>query len=132
MQVFDVITFDMIAMLRLPFVPSCAAFTFKVSLATLHNLPPPAVPPQLHLPPNNNPFSAFMLSNLAAFLLQSPQQDTASQAFFNPLFCPARCLGWLLIYAVSCFTPACLLQLMHMHIQRTWCDANLVCMNSLN
>ncbi|KAL0033286.1 hypothetical protein WJX77_001863 [Trebouxia sp. C0004] len=28
-KVFDVITFDMIAMLRLPFVPSCAAFTFK-------------------------------------------------------------------------------------------------------
>lgn len=37
MQVFDVITFDMIAMLRLPFVPSCAAFIYKVSsiLATL-------------------------------------------------------------------------------------------------
>ena len=31
MQVFDVITFDMIAMLRLSFVPSCAAFIYKVS-----------------------------------------------------------------------------------------------------
>lgn len=31
-QIFDVITFDMIAMLRLPFVPSCAAFIYKVSL----------------------------------------------------------------------------------------------------
>lgn len=28
-KVFDVITFDMIAMLRLPFVPSCAAFIYK-------------------------------------------------------------------------------------------------------
>lgn len=36
MQVFDVITFDMIAMLRLPFVPSCAAFIYKVS-ASLHH-----------------------------------------------------------------------------------------------
>ncbi len=86
MQVFDVITFDMIAMLRLPFVPSCAAFTFKVGFLTLHNLPPPAVPQQFHLPPVNNAFSAFMLSNLAAFLLQSPQQDATSQAFLNPYF----------------------------------------------
>ena len=36
MQVFDVITFDMIAMLRLSFVPSCAAFIYKVSSAPLH------------------------------------------------------------------------------------------------
>ena len=51
MQVFDVITFDMIAMLRLPFVPSCAAFTFKVGFRTLYNLPPPAISQQFHLPP---------------------------------------------------------------------------------
>lgn len=35
MQVFDVITFDMIAMLRLSFVPSCAAFIYKVSFDSL-------------------------------------------------------------------------------------------------
>ena len=51
LQVFDVITFDMIAMLRLPFVPSCAAFTFKVDFLTLHNLPPPSIPQQFHSPP---------------------------------------------------------------------------------
>lgn len=35
LQVFDVLNFDMIAMLRLPFVPSCASWIFKASDAHL-------------------------------------------------------------------------------------------------
>ena len=34
-QVFDVLNFDMIAMLRLPFIPSCASWIFKASNAPL-------------------------------------------------------------------------------------------------
>jgi len=59
-----------------------------------------------------------MLSNLAVFLLQSPQQDTASQAFLNPYFALQEVLAgcWSMLQSVS---HQLSLQLMHMHLQHT-------------